>query len=104
MSDQLRPQIAPVGLTELAVIIEGIHRDAPERLKLARAYLSHMVEPTVGLAKLGQPLAFSFQPEPIPQPFPVMMFLGNQWAIAQNPTDQATLTGLGYTLLPGVTA
>jgi hypothetical protein len=103
MSDQLRPVIAPLGLTELTVVIEGIHRFAPERLKLARAYLSQMVEPVKGLANLGQPLNFVFQPQLTPIPFPLMMFNGNLWAVAQNPTDQATLTGLGYSTLPGVT-
>jgi hypothetical protein len=67
-----------------------------QRLKLAQAFLQSMDWGIQGMDSMGVRIAFQILDPPKPVEYPKMLFRGNNFQIANNPTEEQRLNSVGF--------
>lgn len=68
----------------------------PQRLKLAQAFLQSLEWGLGGMEGMGVRIAFQILDPPKPVEYPKMLFRGNNFQIANNPTEEQRLNSVGF--------
>lgn len=83
-------------MAELRAKIEQGVLASPQRLQLAKAYLESLEWGIKGLETMGQRMGFVVLEKPAPQEYPKMLYRGTQYQIANNPSEEHTITSEGF--------